>query len=350
MDNTKKILIGIAAGILIIFIFVVMGYTIKQQNDIIKALQQNTEQQRYLKDDITAVRASLLTKDEFNKKLESVNMDIGALKADLKKTGSEVSSILIATNTTPGVVIQNGSSSGFIPRPEQPNTPNTTNTTNTTNQIPTCNDESNRVCYQDTYGYFSKIPYYNLNEPTKNNQNIPFGQVTFDVTKKDPWGYKVYGRDYSTSVVIATDAVGKKTAYAKMTIKPNDGSNKEYSLPETQVQYYEKLPTAQMHWWNPRVFMGGDIGYSTKPGISYGPSLQMFVSSYGKIKQSSDWHFVGVGFNYDINNKQYNLAVTPVSYRILSNTSIFQNIYIAPTVTMGLNGNIAVLGGIRVGL
>lgn len=347
MDNTKKVLLGIAGGILIIFIFVVMAYQIKQQNDIIKALQQNTEQQRYLKDDITAVKASLLTKDEFNKKLESVNMDMNALKADLKKTGSEVSSILIATNSTPGVVVENGPNSGFIPRP----TPDPSNTTtDPAAPIPTCNDGTNRACYQDTYGYFSKIPYFNLNEFTKDKQSIPIGNIQFDALKKNPWKYTLWGREYSTSIVVATDAIGQKTAYAKMTIKPNDGSGKTYSLPETQVQYFERMPEAKMFWWNPRVFIGASLGYSTKPGFSYGPSAEIFISSYGKIKQSSDWHFLGLGGNYDINNKQYNFAITPFAYRVLSNTAIFQNIYVAPTVTMGLNGNIAVLGGIRVGL
>jgi len=352
MENKTKIIGGIIGGLVLICVLFVMGYMIKQQRDIINALQQNSDQQRLLKDDITVVKGSLLSKDEFNKKLEALGMDMSVLKADLKATGASVTSILEITNHTPGAIGTNVPVTGFYPRlpidSSQPG-PATGNPPipNPAPVVP-CEPSSNQKCYPDTYGYFEKIPYLRLNEPTKDIKvQVPIGEVSFDVTKQAPWSYKILPRDYSTSVAIATDAVGRKTAYAKMTIKVD---NKTYSLPETQVQFNELLPTKQFYWFNPRILFGIDLGYSTKPGLAYGPTLQVFTTTYGQYKFKPDWFILGLGVNYDIHNSSYNLAVSPFFYNIAGTSSIFQNINVGPTITMDIKGNIAILGGVRLSL
>ena len=347
MDTKTKIIIGVISACLLACIIAVMAYTIKSQRDIINALQQNSDQQRLLKDDITAIKATQLTDDNFNKKLAALNMDMDTLKADLKATNSTVTSILISTNTTPGSVITNGNNTGFIPRPLPTTDPSTGTIPPVVPPTPQGTTADGQPCFTDKYGYFAKIPYYDINELLKDKQQIPFGRIQFDVQKQAPWGATVYPREYTTSIAIATDTLGNKTAYSKMTIKSQD---KIYSMPETQVQYFERLPSAQMFWWSPRVMLGIDAGYSTKPGLDYGVTAQIFTSSYGKTQSAPDWYFLGVGMNYDINNQKYNVAITPAAYKITGANSMFQNIYIAPTITMGSTGDVAVLGGIRVGL
>lgn len=339
MDNKFKITIAVV----MICLFAVMGYTIKQQNDIIKALSANAEQQRFLKDDITAVKSTLLTSADLDKKLASVNMDLETLKKDLNKTGSDVSAILIVTNKTPGSDKKGQPSTGYYPIPAE--NPSKDPVTPSGPIASTCGPD----CATDTYGYYNKVPYYRLSE-SLGSLSVPLGEVSFNMREANPWNEKVYGRTYSSSVVIATDAAGVKTAYAKMTIQPNDGSNKTYSLPETQVQFYERLPESKFYLLNLRASFGLDLGYSSKPGFVYGPTAQIFISSYGKYKHKPDWYIAGLGINYDINNSDYNFALSPFAYKITGDDSMFQNINIGPTIAIDLHGNISGFIGFKLSL
>jgi len=290
-----------------------------------------------------------LSKDEFNKKLDALNMDMSAIKSDLSKTNSTLTSILVATNTTPGVIVNNAPNTGFYPHSVDPNPPSGT--------IPPISSPSGQICkigenncVVDQYGYFSNLPYIKINEPTTNNQQIPIGEITFDARKQTPWGYKILPREYSTSFVLASDTAGHKTAYAKMSIKPNDGSGKSYDLPETQVQYYEKLPGAEFFWWNPQVMLGIGAGASSKPAFAYGPDLQLFIMGYGKYKIAPEWKFIGLGVGYDINNANYNLAISPFAYKLGNEDSIIRNLHIKPTVSVGIDGKVSVMIGFGLSL
>lgn len=345
-QNIKQNLFYAVIIIIIFTIFCILGYIIKKQSDIITALQQNSEEQRQLKDNIVTVKSTLLTKEELDKKLAAINMDLGVIKDDLKKTKSDITGLITISAKTPGGTYVGVPNTGFYPR--QPDTTQP-GTTGTVPPDPVCQNSNNETCITDKHGYLSKIPYLKLDEPTLNDK-IPFGEVAFDVKKEAPWSYKIHPREYSTSVIIATDPVGRKSAYAKMMIKPDDGSNKVYALPQTQIQYYEQYPEAQFYWWNPRIMFGANVGYSTMPGLSYGASAQVFTSTYGKFKYKPDWYIAGLGVGYDINNKAYNISVSPFMYKVTGDNSMFQNINVGPTISVDFKGNVALLGGIMLAL
>ena len=344
METKTKIILGVILACLL----AIMAYTIKSQRDIINALQQNSDQQRFLKDDITAIKASQLTDDNFNKKLAALNMDMDTLKTDLKATNSTITSILVSTNTTPGVVITNGTNTGFIPRP-QPTTDTTGTIPAPTPPTPQGTTSDGQPCFADKYGYFAKIPYYNISEPTKNNQQIPFGQVQFDVQKPAPWNVTVYPREYTTSVAIATDTLGNKTAYSKMTIKSQD---KIYSLPETQVQYYERLPSASFSFWNPRLFLtaGGAMNMTQTKG-SANAGIVLGIMSYGQLKSNPDISVLQIGAAYQSGTNKASVIINPINFNIgkLLSKGLMNNTYIGPSIQVDTGGNIFAGGNISLG-
>jgi hypothetical protein len=329
--NTIFAIIG---TVVIISIIAVLIYVIKVQRDIIGSIDESNKEQVKLKDNITRVESSMLSSKEFDEKLKSLALDLDVIKQDLDKVGGKVNQIILSENITPGGTFPGQPSSGTKPIPPT--------------EQPTSSECKN--CYVDTYGYFTKIQQYKLNEPLSNNTMVPYGMVEFDATKEKPWNYEVYRRTYNSTIVIATDAAGRKRAYSKVSITPNDGTSKRYDLPETEVQYYERYPEPEFYPWNPRVMFGFDLGYSTNKEFAMVPSLQIFISSYGKTKHDSDWYIGGVGGGYDVISNNYNLVITPFSYNINTDNSIFQNINIGPSVGVDLSGNVYGLGGLRLGL
>ena len=341
MDTKTKIILAVIA----VCIVAVMAYTIKVQRDMIAGLAQNSTEQRQLKDNIAAMQASLLSKDEFNRRLESMNMDLSTIKSDLSKTNSTITSLLTIVNTTPGGTNTNVPNTGFYPIP-------TTNPINPVVPNPispaalACKD-AGKDCVLDQFSYYNKLPYLKLDEPTKTKDTIPFGEVSFDATKQSPWSTKVYARTYTTSIVLATDPQGRKTAYAKMNIKSND---KSIDLPETQIQFAETLPFSKFFWWNPRILFGLDAGMTQKASFSYGPTLQAFFVGYGQYSFKPKWFIGGVGINYDIHNANYNVAISPFMYNIGSNDSIIQNVSVGPTINVDFTGIMSIMGGARLSL
>lgn len=333
---TKYATISIAVITLIIGL--VLIYSIIVQQQLIATLAQNTQEQRVLQGNITAVQAALLPRAEFDQKIASLNMDMDAIKKDLKETHSQITSAIIASNSTPGTVIING---GGGKKPIPTTDPQACPVNNTTG-----ND--NEPCYKDPYGNFSKVSTLNLTENVGSNKDVPLGLAEFHPTRQNPWDVQIFPRKYTTSVLIASNDEGIKTAYAKMSITSNDLT---IDLPQTQVSYYEKLPTPKFTLWNPRFLVGFDVGWNLqKNSFSDGLIAQAYISSYGALKQVPVWYIGGIGVSYDINNSSYNVAFSPFAYKVTSNNSIIHNITTAPTIMSDIHGNISIVGGFRVAL
>lgn len=331
LNNIKQNLIISSIIVFILCLLCAMGYVIKTQRDLIKSYENNVVEQRQLKDNIVAIQGQLLTAKDFDEKLKTINMDLATIKQDLKKTNSEISSIIVTKNITPGIILTGQPSDGSYPLPD--------------NSVQTPENIAVPTCLEDKYGYLTKVPYFKLNEPLNGGKSVPFGEVTFNATNKNPWGYTVLPREYSTTIVLAEDSLGKKTAYAKMSIQPKGLDRVD--LPETQISFVEKMPEAKMFWWNPKIMFGISAGYSTSPGFSFSPTMQVYTSSFGKFKHKPDWILFGVGLNYDINQNKTNGVISPFMYKITNDKSIIQNTYIGPSVGFGVDGSVSILAGIQ---
>ncbi len=313
MSIQFKIILGFIAGSLMLL----MGYCIYQQHSTIKTLQTITEsqqnQQKYLEDNIVRIQSTLVSKDEFSNKLKELDMNLSAINKDMKSIGAKATSIITLQNETNGTIEKALKSSGKTPNPP--------------GQVEelSCKESG---CYQDKYGYFKFQQQLDLKD-----SGIPLGSVTFNATSPTPWNYNIFPRTYSTSIVLALDKSGNKSAYAKVSIKPKNGSDESYDLPQTQVSYTEELPSSNFSWWNPRVMAGLVGGISSGgSGINFAmiPSLQLFTSSYGQVDYNSKFSILGLGFGYDITNRTIPIVITPFTYRIFDGI-LFQNINIGPS-------------------
>ena len=332
MTEKSRNIITIITTVVIIIVISVMAYVIKTQYDILNALDESTKQQKFLEDNITRIESTRLSSADFEKKLASLNIDLNVIKADLKKVNGKIDTILVSEAKTPG-----GKGTGL---PSTSTTPNTTPNTN-----PTTNNDC-----KDTYGYLTNIQEFKLSEPVTDKITIPFGSVQFNAAQENPWSYSVLPRSYSSTVVLATDAAGKKRAYTKISITPQDGSNKRYDLPEVSLEYVEKYPEAQFFLWNPRAMVGFDLGMSSTPKFAAVPSAQLFIASHGKTRLNSTWYIGGVGVGYDVPSSSYTMMITPFAYKITTDNSIFQNINIGPSVGVDTHARVYGLVGMRFGL
>jgi len=324
-----NIIYTIIGTILIISVIAVMGYIIKTQRDMIGSIEQNNKQQVLLKDNITRIESSLLTPEEFNKRLKGLDVDLDVIKNDLASVGGKVNEILISKTNTPGGTYTRLPSTITIPINNKP--PVISNCPN---------------CIVDNFGYFSNIQKLNLNEPLSNDTFVPWGSVEFNASEKNPWSYEVKPRTYSSTFILATDAEGDKRAYTKMSITVND---KKYDMPEVQTSYLERFPSPSLFLWNPRLMGGVDIGYSTNSKYTIIPSAQVFISSYGDTKRNSTWNFGGFGAGYDIVTNNYVLMATPFVYKPTSKNSIIQNTYVGPSIGVDFSGKVYGNVGIKIG-
>lgn len=318
----------IVATILSVSIMAIMGYVIKTQHNIINSIEQSNKQQVFLKDNITRIQSSLLTSKEFDKRLNSLDVDLDVIKRDLFGVGGKINSILTAKSKTPGGVYTGLPSSNVTPIDGQPIDPDSPN------------------CVKDTFGYLSSVQSLDLEEPLSEDISVPWGNVEFNGTEKNPWSYEVKPRTYSSTVVVATDAEGDKRAYTKMSITVDD---KKYDMPEVQTTYSERYPSPKFFLWNPTLMGGVDVGYSSNPDYTVMPSAQVFVASHGKTKKDSKWHIGGVGMGYDVMTDNYTVMVTPFAYKPTSNTSVIKNTYVGPSVGADVKGRVYGTVGVKVG-
>jgi hypothetical protein len=308
MDLKFKIALSFVACSLLLL----MGYCIKIQNDTIKQLQSITEsqqnQQKYLEDNITRIRSTLVSKDEFSNKLKELDLNLSSINKDLSSIGAKANEIIVIQNKTLGTIKEGLASSGKTPLPPVDGL--------------SCKEDG---CYKDKYGYFKFQQQLSLSD-----NNMPVGTVSFNATSPTPWSYTIFPRTYNTSIVLATDSLGKKTAYAKVSI---ESEGKTYTLPQTQVKYYEQLPSNEFSWFNPRILMGLSAGISMDSDIKYSmiPGLQLYIASYGQLKYNPKLNILGVGAGFDIISKTTTLMITPFTYRLFD-SNLVQNLHLGPSV------------------
>jgi len=334
MSKNNKIT-AIIVGILVITIIAVMGYIIKVQIDILGSIDNANKEQKFLQDNITRIESTILSSRDFDKKLSSLDMNMNVIRRDLNNVGGKINEIIESNSKTPGGTFTGQSSTSTAPIDDSDKPP----------VDPNCPD-----CILDRHGYFANKQILRLTEPLSGEDGIPFGSIEFNAAKEHPWAYTVYPRIYSSTFVLATDVAGNRRAYTKMSIAPEDGSGKKYDLPEVEVKYFERYPEPEFFLWNPRAMVGFDAGYSTNPDFMLMPSAQLFISSYGKTKKDTKWYIGGVGVGYDIVSDNFSLLVTPFSYKATSDTSIFQNINVGPSIGVDLHGNVYGGAGLRFGL
>lgn len=321
--STKILLILggiITVGLLGLIVFKQFEISSRQQ-----AIEAQVVSQKELADNIMRSQASYATKDDIDKLIKDNGVNLQAIQDDLSTLHAEVNSV----NTV--VVTSSGQHSTSV----------ATSSTGPSNPNPV--DPSN----PDPNGFLSKQQNIDLDE-NFSGVKVPIGQVSFSAWQKNPWGINVLAREYHVVNVIGTDENQRNYVYNKVTIKSGD---KDYDVKIAQAKTEQEYPEAKWSWFNPRLYVGvdGGVNVSSVKG-EFTPDVNVSFMSYGRYKTQPDFSILGAGVGYGAVSKKVQLVITPVTYNVGQHIPLMNNTYIGPSLHIGTDGDISIMGGVRVGL
>jgi hypothetical protein len=332
-----KVKSAIAAGIIILLAATI--FIVKQQRDIIanqQKAEQSTAQMKQLRDDIVRAQASYATTKDVERIIKDSGVDLGPIKADLKKLGADIQGVSTVVAANSGYHVVNIPSTTTTAGPKPP--PETT---------VTCPDGKTVKCPNtDPYGYRANQQWLALDEPFGTTK-VPWGKVGFSSWSDKPWELKTAQRKYKVVNVVSTNAEGRHFFHSKFTIE-SDG--KTYPITIADSQYVEVMPKSEFRF-SPRLYLGLDAGVLAHPfGFELTPNLQLALFSYGKTKITPEWTFLGLGAGYEVKSNTMAFLISPIDYNIGENLPFIENTYIGPSLGWDLKGNFSFLFGVRVGL
>lgn len=324
MDWKAKV--GIGAGIVALVMALLL--MIKYQNDTIvrlTSLEKSVVLQKTLPDGTTRAESSYVTKEDLERFAKDNGANLNDIKKDLKTLDAKVQGVQVVK------VISTGYQGTDLKSTEE--TPNPT---------PISVDLTN----PDPFGYLSNRQVLRLTEPF-GDVNVPFGETGFSAWKDRPWDLNVLPRQYRVTNVLGMDEDGRHYVYNKFSI---DVDGQTYNIDINEVKIVEEFPQPKFRF-SPRLYAGFDGGaYVTTPSGTFNPNIQLAIFSYGKIKPDPDWTFLGIGLGYEVVQDRFNFVLTPVNYNIGHHLPFVNNIFLGPTVSADLKGDVAAMIGLHFGL
>ena len=339
-----KVIIAIAVSLIVGLIFVIGGiFLIQKQNDISNRqteIEKSVVAQKELADHITRSMAEYATRQDIENLAKSSNLNLQAIQDDLKKLNASVDGISKVTVSTTGYTGNNISSTHTDPGGT---------TGSTTPPPPTVENINGKQVevYRDDFGYMKNVQELKIDEPF-GKVPVPFGEARFSAWQSNPWGLTVFPRNYKIVTVLGKDPEGRDYVYNKFSI---ESQGKSYDVDISHGEFLQQYPDPSFSWWNPRLFIGMDIGATVPtPHAEFVPGLHVAVMSYGKTKIEPTWSFAELGVGYGTQEKDIKFTLTPAAYNIGEKLPLMKNLFIGPTIGVGTSGTFFVGAGIRVGL
>lgn len=332
-DWTK---IGAVIGISLLVVLVV--FSVKQCNDN-DGLRGQVVEMKQLQDGIIRSQAKYASKEDIDKLAKDIDLDLDAIKSDLKDFDAEVRGISTFLASSVGRNQTNVGSTWTRPKPVDPNTPN-----------PYVCPDTGKPC-NDPFGHLTNGQSLSLAELFSDGSEVPIGSVTFESWKSKPWSIFQYPRNYHVTTVLGMDEDGRVIPYHKFQIGV-DG--KKHTIPITSAEFIQEFPEPSFHWWNPRVGIGvlGGVGFNTSPALDEStvggavqPTFSFSPFSYGQTKVKPDWVFARVGVGYDLAQQSVAFSLAPAMWNIGSEIDFVQNTYIGPAIGADIDGNVSVSVG-----
>jgi len=343
--NTKT-KIAIVAGIVII-IGVLLFWIQKQSDELAELRAHNSAlvDQKTLKDGTVRNQRSISSKEDLERLIKESGIDWKLVRSDQKELGSKLKGIQRVVVRSQGWSRTNlDSTSTHVGKNEDG--------TDVSLSTVQCSDGSVIDC-PDTFGYLTKRQELTLQEPFGDKQ-VPVGTVGFSAWKPSPWDATIHPRQYSVTNVVSVDKEGRSNYHTQVKVSSN---GEEVVVPVDSAQYVEKYPEASF-MFNPRLYFGVDGGVmasriSGTPVDSVGevtPNMHVALFSHGKTKLDMNWTFLGIGVGYETQNQSVGFLISPVNYNIGKPLPLVENVFLGPTISLDVKGQVSVLLGIRVGL
>lgn len=336
MDKTKAILIVSLIATVILSIFLIKSlFEIKSSLlEAKKQLEFSNVQMKQLENSIVRSQSSYVTSDQLDKMISSIGMD--AIRGDLSRLDAKVDSINIMLTSTPGFNGTNIGSTGTKPKPgSDPKIP------------PEVICENGKCINPDKFNYLNNEQFLSINEPFTEGF-VPFGNTTFKAWEQKPWNLKIFPRNYIVSNVISQDENGQTIVHNKFDIEV-DG--KKYPIKINESKTVQELRGSEF-WFNPRLQLGLGVGPTIYKSLTAEviPTLQVSLFSYGPHKRQTTWNFLGLGIGVHTQNPSPTISISPVNYNIGEPLPLLENLFIGPTLSVDVSGNISVAGSVQVGL
>jgi hypothetical protein len=297
-------------------------------------LNESCIQMKQLEDSIVRSQSFYVTPDQLDLSLSELGME--DIKKDLDKLNANVEAINTVLVKTPGLVVTKIGSSGTRPKP--PSEP----------QIPLNIPCVEGSCVNpDKFNYLNAEQLRSLNEPF-NNISVPFGEVTFKAWEEKPWSLKIFPRAYSVNNVISQNEEGDYIVHNQFNIEVD---NKKYPIDIINSTTAQKNRESEF-WFNPKLYLGVGVGPTIIKTVraELVPTLEVSLFSYGPHKKQSTWSFLGLGIGAHTQELSPVVSITPVSYNVGEPLPLLDNLFIGPTVSADVNGNVSVTGSVKVGL
>jgi hypothetical protein len=330
-----KILISICVIFVLSILLLICynQYNLTQQQ---KRIETEIVKQKDLAGNITRSMNEYATKKDIESYIQNNNLNLKAIQDDMKLLSAEISAVNDYTVDSIGYHKTNISSTHI-------------GETNPDPKIPTveCNGQQIPCPNTDSFGYLKNQQMLTLYEPFV-NVNVPIGEVGFSAWQQKPWEVKILPRTYHMTSVVGTDENQRQYFYNKVSVSVE---GKTYDVKISTATTKQEYPEASFNWWNPRLFMGidGGLNLSQMSGEA-SPNLDVGFMSYGRFKNQPDFSFLQLGLGFGIDNKKIQFVVTPFTYNVGKHIPLMNNVYVGPSLYIGSNGDISIMGGLRTAL
>ena len=290
------------------------------------AIETQITAQKQLIDGIVRSQSSWATKDDVDKFIKDNGVNLKAIQDDVNKLHAEITAANTIVVDSNGQHVGNLKSTGTGPKNPNP--------------VPTTGNA-------DPFGYQSKQQNLAIAEDF-GSVKVPIGTIGFSAWQQAPWNINIRAREYHVTTVVATDENQKDTIYNKFEVKVND---KKYEVPIKTATTQQVYPTAKFSLWNPRLFLGVNGGVGVRPlAGEFTPSVSVGIMSYGKYKTQPDFSVLQVGVGYGVVSKRPQIIVSPGAYNVGQHIPLMHNLYVGPSLGVGTDGNVFIMGTLNVAL
>lgn len=324
-------------GVALIFGLLIAGYfawkSLREEN---LRLQSEVTQFKKLTDTLVRSSNKWATKDDLKISIKELltKEDLKELEKDMNKLDSRLTAVgrTIGSIKRKVVVLESSDREG----PEN-------------SDIEKCED--GRLV--DIHGYTKNPQIKELKDANK----APVAEVEFDASKKKPWSYDIYKKNYRLATIVGKKDSGQLTFYHKLEYSiPVKDKDKYYKINLLTSDYMQVPSKSKMFWFNPvldvNFFIGGNVyGFAEGPGrsnslLSIGGDLGLTFSSYGETKINSWFRLFRLGLGYNAERRGVQFSLAPFAFNLGKPLPLLTNLYITPQLAVDSAGGLTVNVGI----
>lgn len=334
--KSRAYIIWIFVGIALLAGLIILGYlAYKSISDKNEQLRSEIIQFKQLTETLVRSSNNWTTKDDLRKSLANLLTpeDLRALERDIKAQGARLS----AVGRTIGVI------SGRIAKLEESDSVGEENP-----NVEKCAD--GRLI--DTHKYTQRPQ----NKRLKDSNDASVADVSFDASKKTPWNYEVFAKQFKLATIVSQRPSGQYIFHHNLKYSTTADGKKEYPIKITESTFQQTPLESMFYWINPKLdmnlFAGGKVlsfadGYGRKEKtLSLGVDLGLSLSSYGETKLDSWWRFFRFGAGYDAYRNAGRVSFSPAMFNIGKIIPLITNMYLTPQVAFDTGGGMIINLGI----